>query len=342
MRPHLEELLERGKKANAKVKEIQKLILPSLKEQNRKARVLYESRKPGDLLGLKLTNFKQIEKALDGLQDGFYLIGADSNSGKTALSYNLCLDVVETNPSVTCLYFSLDDSAEDILTRMRANIAGVEINDVKLPWRIDDKDKLRLAEAYKKLDELDGRLFVLDQETVVTFSNLIHYIEQAKAQNPNKRLAIFIDAILNLDTEEDSSKQIRELNITRANKLKELVGKYSLPLICTVELRKRNKPEEMPTIFDIMESGKYGYNANLVWMLHATPEEMEKDEPQLTFLWRKNKLSAFKGKAALSFKKKYAKMEEMPWSATAPTQNQTKCRSASQKEQEFNLDDYRN
>ena len=65
---------------------------------------------------------------------------------------------------------------------------------------------------------------------------------------------------------------IREMNIERANKLKTLVDTYHVPIICTAELRKKTKQEgkdKAPTIHDFMETGKFGYNANVAWLLSS-------------------------------------------------------------------------
>jgi len=310
--PKIESAIEHGNKLKKKAEDIQKLILPSITKQNRIAKAVYDARKQGELLGLKLNSFPEIQRALEGLQDGFYLIGADTNMGKSALSHNLCLDVLRSNPDAIALYFSLDDSAEDILTRMRANIAEVEINQVKAPWK--PGNKVALDKAYKTLDDLENRLFILDQEQVATFENLTHFMEEAIVKNKGKKLVVFIDAILNLDVEEDPLKKtIRELNITRANKLKALVKKYSLPLICTVELKKRKDNDERPTLGDIMETGKYAYNANVVMLLHATAVDMTVEETKVELIFAKNKLSHFKGSLALTFYRKRARIEEQTY-----------------------------
>lgn len=308
--PKIEKVIETSKRRKSKAQDLEKLSLPSITNQNRIAKAIYDARKEGDLIGLKLNKFSTIQDHLDGLQDGFYLIGADTNIGKSAVSHNICLDAIQTNPEIIGLYFSLDDSYEDILTRMRANIAGIEINSVKMPWRLDNEEKHKLNDAYNQLDRLEDRLCVLDVELVPTFEKLIHFIETAKERNKGKKIVIFIDAIMNLDVKEDPSKPIRELNIIRANKLKEISKEYAIPLICTVELKKRDKPEKPPQINEIMESGKYGFNANVILLLHSTEEEMEKEETIITVYWRKNKLGGFKGSTNLLFNRKYGQIKE--------------------------------
>ena len=53
-----------------------------------------DKRDPNKLLGLSLTKFKTLANNIDGIQSGFYFLGAESNVGKTALLTNLALDVL--------------------------------------------------------------------------------------------------------------------------------------------------------------------------------------------------------------------------------------------------------
>jgi len=60
-----------------------------------------------------------------------------------------------------------------------------------------------------------------------------------------------------------------------------------------------------------LETGKFAYNANLVWLLYSnTQEELKQDEPLLTLEYVKNKLSDFRGNQTLTFKRATGTMEE--------------------------------
>jgi len=82
-----------------------------------------------------------------------------------------------------------------------------------------------------------------------------------------RKLFVVIDALYNLDVGGEWGDQRRE-NIERANVLKWLASRYQVPVICSGELvkvtgkerREKNRP---PNIHDLMESGKFAYNAIL-------------------------------------------------------------------------------
>ena len=87
-----------------------------------------------------------------------------------------------------------------------------------------------------------------------------------------------------------------------------LVKLFAIPVIATAEFRKQGRDESSEgkktrTINDIMETGKYGYNADLVILL--TPKDlnnyMSQDTPIIKAVFGKNKLESFKGTMEFRF-----------------------------------------
>ena len=129
----------------------------------------------------------------------------------------------------------------------------------------------------------------------------------------SKNLVVFIDGLYNLQS--DNKKDgIRVENIERAQGVKALVDVYQVPIICTGELRKKpaeGKKDKAPTTHDIMETGKFGYNANVVWLLSNSKLPLPtENELYLAMHYSKNKLSHFKGTQTLKFVKGKGIVEE--------------------------------
>jgi len=249
-----------------------------------------DTRDPNKLLGFTLTKFKQLAKNIDGLQPGFYLIGAESNIGKTAVLTNLCLDLLETNPDVQVLYFSLDDNRIYTTYRLLSIKTQFHINDVRKK-QVDVIRKIGLDNARSEIIDLvrNQRLILKDISHV---THIDHIEAEIKKVADQSKLVVFIDGLYNLDV--TASKNIREENIERAKKVKVLVDTYRIPIITTGELRKKSKEEnkdKTPTMHDVMETGKFVYNANIVWMLYGKAEELKSATPTLTLEYVKNKLS---------------------------------------------------
>jgi len=272
-----------------------------------------EDRYTGGLLGYGLNKFKHIESDLDGIQAGLYVIGGDTNIGKTAFLTNLFLDVIETNPKLYGLFFSLDDDLGTILNRLLAIRADIPLNAIKKPnTALDKARKDSRDSAYDYIRGLaNDRVNVYDSTKIQSFEILEHHIKRALVDNKKsgKELIIAIDGLQNLDTGEDE-QNIREKNIARANLIKGLVNRYSVPILTTVELRKRavgQKQDSEPTLNDIMETGKFAYNANYVWLLSLDDRD---NLEQVSLRVGKNKLSESKAGRYLRFNRQTAGMTE--------------------------------
>lgn len=268
------------------------------------------NRDPNKLIGYDLNKFPTIAKNFDGIQPGFYIIAADANVGKTALLANLCLDLLETNPDTKVLYFSLDDSLVETSYRFLGIRADLPINTIKAPLR-DPANLPKVQAVHLEYLELfkSNRFFLYDLRTLDKADRIEEII---KTEN-NQKLVVFLDAIFNIPTA--NSGDIRVANMERAQYLKSLVDKYRIPLIVTSEIRK--KPVEaaknrQPGMHDIMETGKYAYNANAILMLSMKNAENKVNTSELKVEFVKNKFSSFKGDITLLFTRDKGIMSEVP------------------------------
>ena len=272
-----------------------------------------EKNRESILLGYPLTKFKNLCENIDGLQPGLYIIGAETNVGKTALLTNIAMDLINSNPEVRVLYFSLDDSWSVITNRFLGILTGLELNKVQRMQGCES-DAIKVRDAYQELARLadDGRLYIKDLSDVTNFNQAEAVVRELYEEG---NLAVFIDGLYNLEVEGNGGG-IRETNIERANKLKLLVDTYRIPLICTAELRKKTKEEgkdKPPTVSDLMETGKFGYNANVVWLLYPEnfSESKGADQFMIKLDYAKNKLSHYKDYQTLIFEKKKGIVREI-------------------------------
>lgn len=292
----------------------------------------------GSQLGLKLNRFKQINQKLDGLQDGFYLIGARENAGKTAILCNLFLDTLESNQTTTetekpvfGLFFSLDDTKNTILNRFISIISNGElfINQVAKPKSLHQYNGKETAynKAVELILKMADKFSLFDSEDIQDINDIQLYITEAKFKHPDKKIVVFIDSLFNLElAEDDQNHENRKQHILRAQQLKQISKTGNLPLVCTVELRKETTTKDTtgqrkitpPTTSDIMESGKYAYNADLVFLLWYDREQLDdlidSERPfhrpvQVTLNYAKNKLSEYRGQHIINFKQVCSLME---------------------------------
>lgn len=300
------------------------------------------TRKHEDLLGLDLRRFHFLAKKLDGIQPGFYIAAAETNIGKTAFLANVFLDALEANPKTPGLFVTLDDPKSVVVDRFTAILARLayrqgegedpsafareraELNINRLRKNLDSWPRMKAAkeEAAAQLASWakTGRLDIRDITELSTGDALERYI-RGMAKGGRKPFVV-IDALFNLDIG-GGAGNLREENIERAQFLKKLSDDLTIPIWTTAEIRKRNGGETSkhrdyaskgaPTTDDIMESSKYAYNANAVFMLYpekwddfTAPDNLA---PHLVIDVQKNKLSDFKRALFATFTKKAAFME---------------------------------
>jgi len=263
------------------------------------------TRSPGQLLGYRLNRFAPIAEAIDGVQSGFYVFAGITHVGKTAFLTNIFSDLLESNGDLFGVYFSLDDNENVIINRLLAIECGgvLKINDLQRAVK-DPTAAGKLAAAYDKLANLAdaGRFNIMDFAQIQTIEGVESVIRSYIRDG--KKLVAVIDGLQNIETGKEYGG-LREKNVDLAANMKRLVDVYQIPILTSVEIRKRksDKPENaavMPTIDDIMESGKYGYNANHIWIGHPDKDfqnfiDREKPSYRLTVKSAKSKISESSG-----------------------------------------------
>jgi len=260
------------------------------------------TRSPGQLLGYRLNRFAPIAEAIDGVQPGFYVFAGITHVGKTAFLTNIFYDLLESNGDLFGVYFSLDDNENVIINRLLAIECGgaLKIND--LQRRIaNPTDAGKLSAAYDKLANLAdaGRFNIMDFAQIQTIEGVESVIRSY--MRDGIKLFVVIDGLQNIETGKEYGG-LREKNVDLAANMKRLVDVYQIPILTSVEIRKRKSTDvaEMPTIDDIMESGKYGYNANHIWIGHPDKDfqnfsDREKPSYLLTVKSVKSKISESSG-----------------------------------------------
>lgn len=282
------------------------------------------TRDPDKPLGFYLDNFKKLQGGIDGLREGFYLIGAESNVGKTAFLVNLCMNVIESNTGqetpprnkAKCLYFSIDDSRERIIERIYSRATNIEL------WKVYKKQPDNLFDAQLKAKDDLVKYYRENRIDFIEMSNANQIIEAIEKEQDKQNLVIIIDGLSYLDISNykiggmKESEQTKE--IKQAEFMKEISLKYKIPAIGTVEVKKpekaNNTDERKLTIHDIKGSTSLPFRADFVLLLN--PKSLEKfynpknKEVELTGFIGKNKLGRERGKISFIHYRNVARLEE--------------------------------
>ncbi|MBU0490010.1 MAG: hypothetical protein KKD31_18885, partial [Bacteroidetes bacterium] len=132
-----------------------------------------EKNRSSALLGYSLTKFNQLCQHIDGVQPGLYLIGAETNIGKTALLTNVSLDLIESNNDVRVLYFSMDDAWNVIINRFLGILTEIDLNQVQRGQTLPENVR-KLKQAYDYLISLSeqDRFIIKDIGEVCNYDQI--------------------------------------------------------------------------------------------------------------------------------------------------------------------------
>lgn len=298
--------------------------------------------------GYSSKSFPLFDKHLEGLDEGLVIFAGESNSGKSAAMMNM-LWAYSANPAnkLFALYISLDDSVQEIIARIISMNKLIPISVSSKPaiyakYVADNRNSdnaeilaqcdiyteylTKREEGLNELRDANERFLVIDRETVKDLDQIIDYITKVrsyiKAHDPEADVIVGIDSMADIAVSgkfntdrEKVDHVVCTLKHTANNVLK-------IPILVSYHLRKLNRAGR-PTMNDIKESGKVGYEASLIILVHndvsqqkqaatiflSEPDSNEK-LPVLEFDWAKNKKSSFKGRTYYAFSPNFSKIIE--------------------------------
>lgn len=290
--------------------------------------------------GYKIPSFPEIEKRLEGLEAGMYLFAGESNSGKSAAMMNLLFDIAtHKDNNLFGVYYSLDDSKNEIIPRIVAMNEAIPIGVVSKPQRFQDMlDRgeenssmyeewlSKRSEGIQKLKELKNLFKIVDGNTIRSAEQLYDHIKKVriylKAFDPDCNMIVAIDALNDIRFASKNYKPGNELNSAIAKEVKEWSVEFDIPIFGSCHLRKLNG-NRRPTVDDLKESSEYVYEASLVWLVHNDVSKnkesanvyynrdgVEEKAPVLELDWAKNKKSSFKGRTYCYFVPEMSKLSE--------------------------------
>jgi len=216
------------------------------------------------------SGFQSLDLMLHRLE-GLIVLAARPGMGKTALAINIARNVAETKP---VLFFSLEQTQEQIFERMLASEAEVGLEDIRTGAFLANEDEVwRVQKAEKALMEVLSRIHVDEKPDIPT--NYITSVAREKRYEWGEIGLIVIDYLhivkLNnkqtVDALGDATKEIRALG-------KEL----DCPVLLLSQLSRQpernfagggdKKPNRRPELSDLRSSGDIEQSADVVIFLY--------------------------------------------------------------------------
>lgn len=293
-------------------------------------------------IGYEAPNFPIWSEKMEGLMNGFYIFAGYSNSGKTALASNIAMDYA-LNPDnhLFLLYYSLDDTKEDVISRIVAMKNRLPITVIRKPKRFEKmiaegkegsalyrKQLKRREEAIKNIKELTNHFMVRDAEEIDCIEKMLNHAKMVQTYlranvNEKSNVIIVIDSLMDINIDSKSFREERDRNTA----ISQLVKHYATtelrcPIFGTAHVRKDSG--KRISISDLKESGRYEYDARAVFLItndvsrngqnaevYYTNKNDTMKHPVLEVYWAKNKASSFKERTYCFFTPEYSLATEV-------------------------------
>lgn len=223
------------------------------------------------------TGFTQLNKFTQGFHPGALIIlAARPSVGKTALAINLAYNAA-TCSNKTVAFFSLEMSAEDIVTRLLASRAQINSRNLNT-GNLNEDDWLALSEAVESIKQTR---ILIDDTSAARLNDIRTKAQKLKAQDPNLGLIVIDYLGLITTTEKFDSHQNEVAEISRS--LKALARELEVPILCLCQLSRASekRTDRTPLLSDLRDSGSIEQDADQVMFIYRPnyqrPEEMRKE-----------------------------------------------------------------
>lgn len=288
--------------------------------------------------GLQLPSYPYVTAQLEGLDSGLYLFAGKSNHGKSAIMMNMMYDACSCPENkLYGLYYSLDDSKNEIIPRLIAMDQRIPIGVAAKPQRyqnmINNMEEgsatyiemlERRAVGLQNLKNNVNKLKIEDTNKIKSSDDIYNHIKMVltylKALDSEYRILVAIDSIN--DIRLNYTPKDNDILAEIARVVKEWTVEFDCPIFASTHIRKLNG-NRRPTIEDLKDSTVLVYEASVVWICFNDVSENKQGAkifqadpntefkmPILELDWAKNKKSSFKGRSFCYFRPEYSKTTE--------------------------------
>jgi len=271
---------------------------------------LYElSNKDGGLIGSS-TGFKDLDKKLQGIQDGDLIVVAGRPSmGKTSFAMNIAENVLlnqDNNGAV--LIFSLEMPGEALTTRMLSGMCKLNQQNVRSGMLRDNELKL----LFKKGERLKNLPLWIDDSSLLTPMELRAKARRLHRQEENGLSLIVVDYLQLMQLPASNENRVNQISeISRS--LKSLARELNIPVIALSQLNRAVEQREnrRPKMADLRDSGAIEQDADVILFIYReevySPED-EKYEGLAEIIVGKQRNGPI-GTVKLTFLKEYTRFE---------------------------------
>jgi replicative DNA helicase len=217
------------------------------------------------------SGFTDLDRMTAGFQPGeLIILAARPSMGKTAFSLNIATNAA-IRQKKTVAYFSVEMAKEQMMTRVLASEAQVNMSDVRI-GRIADAAWPKLINTASVISE--APLYIDDTSGISPFE-IRAKCRRLKAQKGLDMIMVDYLQIMDLKQKVES----RERAVSEISKtLKEIAKEFRVPVIALAQLNRavEGRADRRPMLSDLRESGSIEQDADVIMMLYRD-DYYEKD-----------------------------------------------------------------
>ncbi len=210
------------------------------------------------------TGYRQLDLMTAGFQPSdLIILAARPSMGKTAFAMCLALNAA-IRKDVPVAIFSLEMSKEQIIQRMLAVLANVDVSKLRRPSSLTDEDWLLLQHAADSLR--NAPVYVDDTPGIST----LELNARARRLKMEKGLGLVIVDYLQLmrSSRRTDSRELEISDISRS--LKGLAKELNIPVIALSQLNRKveERSDKKPMLSDLRESGAIEQDADVILFVY--------------------------------------------------------------------------
>ena len=236
----------------------------------------------GDITGVT-TGLTDIDKKMGGLQKSDLIILAGRPSmGKTALATNMAFNAAKAylknqgKEGAVVGFFSLEMSAEQLATRILADLSSVASDKIRR-GEVKDTDFTRFVEASQELSQ--SPLFI-DDTPALTIGAIRTRARRLKRQHNLGMLVV--DYLQLLQGSGRGGEQNRVLEISEITRgLKAIAKELEIPVLALSQLSRavEARDNKRPQLSDLRESGSIEQDADVVMFVYREEYYLARETP---------------------------------------------------------------
>jgi replicative DNA helicase len=242
----------------------------------------------GGLSGLS-TGLKDLDRMLGGMhQSDLIILAARPSMGKSALAMNIAFHVArhhawdllpdgsrKTADGGIVAFFSLEMSAEQLATRLLAEVSGVPSDKIR-KGEITALDFGRIRDAAA---EIQGSPLFIDDTGGISLARLV---TRARRLKRTSGLDLIVVDYLQLITAGNGRIENRVQEISQITQgLKALAKELNIPVLALAQLSRQveNRDDKRPQLSDLRESGSIEQDADVVMFIYRESYYLKRTKP---------------------------------------------------------------